>query len=161
MGQHSVAQVTAPAARRWIWVPQNANDSQKRESTQYLTFNTPVESAAANQCGRVVFTDVHVSASVGGTADSSHPGAPGFPSGCTSTTCRPQEKALEFMFFDLSSCVQVETGTPMTPPIPLPGTAPTPPPTRSPAPPVPPPPPPPPPPDPEVVPGGRRGAAAA
>ena len=26
------------------------------------------------------------------------------------------------MFFDLSSCVQIETGTPMTPPIPLPGT---------------------------------------
>ena len=61
MGQHSVAAVNAPAARRWIWVPQNANDSAKRESTQYLTFNTPVESAAANQCGRVVFTDVHVS----------------------------------------------------------------------------------------------------
>jgi hypothetical protein len=144
MGQHSVAQVTAPAARRWIWVPQNANDGEKRESTQYLSFNTPVESAAANQCGRVVFTDVHVSL---GSGDSSHPGAPGFPGGCTGPlTLTAQEKALEFMFFDLSSCVQIETGTPMTPPIPLPGTAPTPPPTPSPAPPAPPPPPPPPPP---------------
>ena len=77
MGQHSVAAVNAPAARRWIWVPQNTNDSEKRESTQYLTFNTPVESAAANQCGRVVFTDVHVSL---GAGDSSHPETP-FPIG--------------------------------------------------------------------------------
>jgi hypothetical protein len=143
MGQHSVADVNAPAARRWIWVPQNANDSMKRSSTQYLTFNTPVESAAANQCGRVVFTDVHVSL---GSGDSSHPETP-FPMGCTAPlTLTAQEKALEFMFFDLSSCVQVETGTPMTPPIPVPGTAPTPPPVSTPAPPAPPPPPPPPPP---------------
>jgi hypothetical protein len=143
MGQHSVAAVNAPAARRWIWVPQNTNDSAKRESTQYLTFNTPVESAAANQCGRVVFTDVHVSL---GSGDSSHPETP-FPMGCTAPlTLTAQEKALEFMFFDLSSCVQLETGTPMTPPIPLPGTAPTPPPVSTPAPPAPPPPPPPPPP---------------
>jgi hypothetical protein len=148
MGQHSVAAANAPYARRWIWVPQNDNDDEtpKRSSTQYLTFNTPVEGTAINQCGRVVFTDVHVSASAGATADSSHPGAPGFPSGCTSTTLSAQEKALEFMFFDLSSCVQIETGTPMTPPIPLPGTAPTPPPVSTPAPPAPPPPPPPPPP---------------
>jgi hypothetical protein len=144
MGQHSVATVNAPYARRWIWVPQNTADSARRESTQYLTFNTPVESAAANQCGRVVFTDVHVSL---GSGDSSHPGAPGFPAGCTGpSTLTAQEKALEFMFFDLSSCVQIETGTPMKPPIPVPGMAPTPPPVSTAAPPAPPPPPPPPPP---------------
>ena len=67
--------------------------------------------------------------------------------GCTAPlTLTAQEKALEFMFFDLSSCVQVETGTPELPPIPMPGTAPTPPPVPTPAPPAPPPPPPPPPP---------------
>jgi len=144
MGQHSVADVTMPAARRWVWVPQNTNDSEKRPSTQYLTFNTPVESPAANQCGRVVFTDVHVSL---GGGDSSHPETP-FPQGCVSPipALTAQEKTLEFMFFDLSSCVQVETGTPTTPPIPVPGSAPTPPPVSTPAPPAPPPPPPPPPP---------------
>ena len=143
MGQHSVAAVNAPYARRWIWVPQNTADTDKRESTQYLTFNTPVESAAANQCGRVVFTDVHVSL---GSGDSSHPETP-FPMGCTAPlTLTAQEKALEFMFFDLSSCVQIETGTPELPPIPLPGTAPMAPPVPTAAPPAPPPPPPPPPP---------------
>jgi hypothetical protein len=140
-GQHSVAEVFPPT-QRWIWVPQNINDSQMRQSTQYLTFNTPVEATAANQCGRVVFTDVHVS----NAGDSSHPDVP-FPNGCTAPQdMTAQEKALEFMFFDLSSCVQVETGTPMPPNIPPPGMAPTPPPAASPAPPAPPPPPPPPPP---------------
>src|SRR4029078_2592800 len=102
----------APAARRWIWVPQNTNDSSKRQSIQYLTFNTPVESAATNQCGRVVFTDVHVSLESG---DSSHPETP-FPMGCTAPlTLTAQEKALEVMFFDLSCCVHVGTGTPESP----------------------------------------------
>jgi len=135
-GQHSVDAVSS-AARRWIYTTSPA-------TTQYLTFNTPVETSAANQCGRVVFTDVHVSL---GAGDSSHPGAPGFPGGCTGPMdLSAQEKALEFMFFDLSSCVQIETGTPTTPPIPVPGTAPMPPPVSVPAPAVPPPPPPPPPP---------------
>jgi hypothetical protein len=141
MGQHSVAE-TFGSTQRWIWVPHNTNDSQMRQSTQYLTYNTPVEATSANQCGRVVFTDVHVS----NAGDSSHPEV-GFPMGCTAPQdMTPQEKALEFMFFDLSSCVQVETGTPMPPNIPPPGAAPTPPPASAPAPPAPPPPPPPPPP---------------
>jgi hypothetical protein len=152
-GQHSVTTTNPPYSQRWIYVSQNANDSAKRPSTQYLTFNTPVESKAANQCGRVVFTDIHVANVVkngedvvAAMSDMSVPETP-FPNGCkASLDMTPQEKALEFMFFDLSSCVQVETGTPMVPPIPLPGTAPTPPPPTGPAPPAPPPPPPPPPP---------------
>jgi len=144
MGQFSVANVNMPYAQRWAWVPMNAMDSMMRPSTQYLTFNTPVEAKADNQCGRVVFTDVHVSL---GGGDSSHPDVP-FPNGCVAPipALTAQEKTLEFMFFDLSSCVQIETGTPVPPNIPKPGTAPTPPPVSTPAPPAPPPPPPPPPP---------------
>jgi hypothetical protein len=153
-GQHSVTTTNPPYSQRWIYVPQNANDSAMRPSTQYLTFNTPVEARAVNQCGRVVFTDIHVAnvvldgdgEAIPAMSDLSTPETP-FPTGCkASLDLTPQEKALEFMFFDLSSCVQIETGQPMVPPIPLPGTAPTPPPTTGPAPPAPPPPPPPPPP---------------
>jgi hypothetical protein len=99
MGQNSVDALNAPT-QRWIYTTSPA-------TTQYLTFNTPLESPAANQCGRVVFTDVHVA-----SGDSSHPEV-AFPGGCTSSpTTTPQEKALEFMFFDLSSCVQIDTRPP-------------------------------------------------
>jgi hypothetical protein len=101
MGQHSVDGVFPPS-QRWIFT------TDPTPSTQYLTFNTPVEAAEANQCGRVVFTDIHVATG----NDSSHPDVP-FPNGCSSSLdTSPQEKALEFMFFDLSSCVQVDTRKP-------------------------------------------------
>jgi hypothetical protein len=87
----------------------------------YFTINTPVavedDDPAPEACGRVVFTDLHVSKSGGGDAvDFSDQDTP-FPDGCTSSVLTPQEKALEFMLFDLSSCVQQETSMPKTPPI--------------------------------------------
>jgi hypothetical protein len=95
-------------------------------ATQYLSFDTPIETA--NPCGRVVYSDLHVS----GGPDSAEPGVtPDYPdagtigtnrrggtvpSGCASHPLTPQEKALEFMLFDLSSSCLVPIGG--TPPIP-------------------------------------------
>ena len=111
-GQYSVKAVTPPYTQRWIYYDAEV----ARPGVEYMTMNTPVESSADQQCGRVVFTDVHVvSAVAGGVApDVSWPEKP-FPTGCTSTTLSPQEKALEFMLFDLSSCVQPETVRPVPP----------------------------------------------
>jgi hypothetical protein len=150
---HSVSQVNPPT-QRWIYLPTNPNWTSQGTSTQYMTFNTPVEAATDAQCGRVVHTDLHVKAAPvpsGEKKDKSDPGTTAdggtpFPTGCTSVTLSAQEKALEFLFFDLSACVQPDKDMPVPPPVPPPGTPSTPPTVTPVPPPVPPPPPPPPPP---------------
>jgi hypothetical protein len=145
--EHSVTSVNPPTSE-WIYLASNPSDSQGRRSSQYISFNTPVGAPEANQCGKVVFTDIHIKESVGATGgDKAGTGNP-FPSGCNTKPTSPQGKALEFLFFDLSSCVEPPGTTPV-PPIPQPpGTTMGPPPPTSKPPAVPPPPPPPPPPDP-------------
>ncbi|MEO6572897.1 MAG: carboxypeptidase regulatory-like domain-containing protein [Polyangiaceae bacterium] len=100
-----VGTVNVPS-QRWI------TDSSL-SSTKYLSFNTPVGAAPSAQCGKAVFGDMHIGVSSGGSAsvvDDS------FPAGCSSSLS-PQEKALAFLFFDLSSCIQPE-GAPPVPPAP-------------------------------------------
>ena len=147
--EHSVTGVVAPTSE-WIYLPMNPQASNQR-SSQYLSFNTPVGTPEANQCGKAVFTDIHIKQSVstiaGAGGDDSDPGKP-FPSGCKTNMMTPQAKALEFLFFDLTSCVEPPTTNPTPPPPAPPGSTPGPPPGASKPPAPPPPPPPPPPPDP-------------
>ena len=78
-------------------------------NTMYFSFDTPVNAApgpdggAPAYCGRAVFSDLHVS---GATLDPA-------PS-CNQGQLSPQEKALEFMLFDLSSCVIPDSVPPTT-----------------------------------------------
>jgi hypothetical protein len=88
-----------PPTQKWI-----TNSS----TVQHFTFNTPVGAAATAQCGRVVYSSFHVAA--GG-------GSGTFPAGCSTTPLTPQEKVLEFMLFDLASCVQTDKDPPKPPPI--------------------------------------------
>lgn len=80
---------------------------------QYFSFNAPVGAAAGEQCGRMVFTDMHVSGNDAQRPDPkldvSSPAAP-FPQGCVTRDLSPQEKALIFLLFDLSDCVQPVLG---------------------------------------------------
>jgi hypothetical protein len=91
------------------------SDASVPHATEYFSFDTPVGGEVIDggktYCGRVVFSDLHVGSAVT-PADKF---SANVPAGCTNTTLSPQEKALEFMLFDLSSCVSSDTNLPNPP----------------------------------------------
>lgn len=90
----------------------NPNDSGSK-AVQYMTFNTPVGAPEDQLCGRVVYSTLHLAAGQqGGVSDSAEEA---FPTGCKTTDLTAQQKALEFMLFDLSSCVQKDNGAVVPP----------------------------------------------
>jgi hypothetical protein len=103
--EHSVDSVDPALGRRWIYGTDpggTAGGKRVPEMVQYFSFTTPVGQA---ECGRMVFSDVHLSFGGGDYAQTP------FPERCSVSTddeLSPQEKALEFMLFDLSSCIQKE-----------------------------------------------------
>ena len=62
--EHSVTSVNPPTTE-WIYLPNNP--AENKRSSQYLSFNTPVGTPEAMQCGKAVFTDIHIKTSVGTT----------------------------------------------------------------------------------------------
>lgn len=90
-----------PPSQRWVYGV-GSGGTPTNVPFQY-TFNTPTAASAANQCGRVLFSDFHViNASAGGAT---------WPNYCARTPMTPQEKVFEYLIFDLSSCI-----TPDVPP---------------------------------------------
>lgn len=76
-------------SQRWIY-PTGGTGSV------YISINTPTAKPAADRCGRAVATDIHVGNG-------------------SLTTMSEQEAALEFMFFDLASCVIPDAEQPKVP----------------------------------------------
>jgi hypothetical protein len=104
----SVSSVNAATTRRWVYDP-----STSPVDTKYLSFTTPVApsegGAPVSACGKAAFTDMHSTSSLLATATS-------IPAGCTASNLTAQQKALEFLFFDLSGCVADDTQPPPPPP---------------------------------------------
>ena len=93
-GKQTCEAVDPLKAERWTYWNDNNIDF-----TQNFQFTTPNEAAADARCGKVVFSDMHVS---GG------PQAGDYPDSCGgSLALSPQEKALAFMFFDIATCISV------------------------------------------------------
>jgi hypothetical protein len=112
--RRDVDSVYTPPSRAWIngaMPPSTTNNA-----VLHFTFNTPIpqpggpvdDAGAPLQCGRVVYSDFHV------TVDAA-PGSGPIPQACVLNALTPQEKALAFMLFDLSSCVQDDDKEPMAP----------------------------------------------
>ncbi len=96
------------------WITSDSSAGSPNQ-TMYFSFDTPVNATAPadggppQYCGRAVFSDLHVA---GDPSTSDNPPPPG---GCSTGDLSPQEKALEFMLFDLSSCVSSDTVPPSNP----------------------------------------------
>jgi len=91
--RHDFSAVNAPAQRWMYTVGQNPNFPLN------YSFDTPWNSNT--QCGRVVFSDFHVATGSGTCGNK----ACAFPAECDANPMTGQEKALEYMIWDLASCV--------------------------------------------------------
>jgi hypothetical protein len=96
--QHTLTGV-ASGVDRWIYADTTDNGTP---SVQYFSYTTPLEAPGDQRCGRVVFSDIHVSSGDRSATDRVFPSG-----GCTSPVDQmsPQEKVLAFMIFDIASCV--------------------------------------------------------
>jgi hypothetical protein len=96
MGKQTCTGVDNVKAERWVYW-----ENGGMQYPQNFQFTTPNEKSLPERCGKVVFSDMHVAS--GSTSATNKP----YPSGCSNDPLTPQEKALAFMFFDISSCVVV------------------------------------------------------
>ncbi len=101
--RNNVNTIVAPGTE-WVYLPTD-------HVPQFITVDTPVGASDDKLCGKAAFSDLHVSSS--GTGDKNNGNA--WPTECATGDLTAQEKALEFLFFDLSACVQNDSNPPPPP----------------------------------------------
>ena len=82
-------------AQRWLYT------TEPFAAPVQYTFDTPIAyppaPRPARRCGRVLYSDFHVSDDLALDVT--------FPAECTDTPLTPQEKTIEFLLFDLATCI--------------------------------------------------------
>jgi hypothetical protein len=97
-----------PQAERWVYVEQASSVvTPQVSSVQDALFTTPLDVPPDQRCGKVVFSDMHVASGSSSLPDTATVVRPKFPGQCSTADLTPQEKALAFIFFDISACVGV------------------------------------------------------
>ncbi len=104
-GRQHTQTLDTTVARTWVT---HENGAPLGKRVEYFSFNAPIAALPENQCGRMVFSDIHVSAGAGDASGD-------FPSACSNNPLSEQEKALIFMLFDLSACVIPDDQPPCPP----------------------------------------------
>ncbi|MFI5301154.1 MAG: hypothetical protein ACHREM_23975, partial [Polyangiales bacterium] len=99
------ADVSAANVHSNVWLSAPST-STSPNATELFSFDTPTNAAlsdagVAETCGRVVYTELHVAIATGDNVTLP------VPTGCSVVDLSPQEKALEYMLFDLSACTPV------------------------------------------------------
>jgi hypothetical protein len=99
------------------WITTQSTGIPPVTLSDYFSFDTPV--GGPNYCGRAVFSGLHVDGAPAPAASAmDNPNPPGTlvppPQGCAAGALSPQEEVIEFMLFDLSSCVIPDTMKPPT-----------------------------------------------
>jgi hypothetical protein len=114
---NSVSTVNPATTQEWIYDSETSDAGVN--DVKFLSFETPIggltgdaaaEPGTNDYCGKAVFTDLHTGGSLLAQYDS-------VPAECpTGVSLTNQQKALEFLFFDLSACVADDTVAPPPPP---------------------------------------------
>jgi hypothetical protein len=99
--RYTLKSATSGKAEQWVYVDPAHPLLTGVTGVQDMLFTTPQDQPPGNRCGKVVFSDMHVS------SDSSSKSGTAYPGGCSTQPLTAQEKALAFIFFDISSCVGV------------------------------------------------------
>jgi len=105
-GRHDVDAVLGSSID-WIdGTDPNPPSAAQSDMLLHYTFDTPV--GQASQCGHAIFSDFHVNNQ--GSTNASI-----FPDECDTDALTPQERILEYMIWDLQSCVPPPPSTTCTP----------------------------------------------
>lgn len=100
---------TSTAAKSDLWMSADTSGAGGVANQPiHMTFDTPLASANDQKCGRAVFSDFHVEDAITNRPQcSTGTGSQGciFPAECTTSALSPQERLLEYMILDLTSCV--------------------------------------------------------